>query len=79
MNSWCAPSCPSRRSFVASDAHRPGQLCTVPTNPDSTYNSGNAVQTTGATSPYSEMGCRSEALYLFTEISPSFLRACARS
>ncbi len=50
MNSWCAPSCPPRRSFVASDAHRRGQLCTVPTRPDSTYNSGNGVQTTGATS-----------------------------
>ncbi len=50
MDSWCAPSCPPRRSFVASDDRRRGQLCTVPTRPDSTYNSGNAVQTTGATS-----------------------------
>jgi putative transposase len=25
---WCAPSCPPRRSFVASDARRRGQLCT---------------------------------------------------
>jgi hypothetical protein len=26
---WCAPSCPPRRAFVASDARRRGQLCTV--------------------------------------------------
>ena len=50
MIPWCAPSCPPRRSFVASDARRRGQLCTVPTRPDSTYKSGKAVQTTGATS-----------------------------
>ena len=40
MNPWCAPSCPPRRSFVASDAHRSGQLCTVSTRPDSPYKSG---------------------------------------
>ncbi len=50
MIPWCAPSCPPRRSFVASDARRRGQLCTVPTRPDSTYKSGKAVQRTGATS-----------------------------
>ncbi len=44
------PSCPPRRSFVASDARRRGQLCTVPTRPESTYKSGKPVQTTGATS-----------------------------
>ena len=46
----CAPSCPPRRSFVASDARRRGQLCTVPTRPESTYRSGKTVQTTGTTS-----------------------------
>lgn len=49
-NPRCAMSCLPRRSFVASDAGRRGQLCTVATRPDSTYKSGNAVQTTGATS-----------------------------
>lgn len=50
MKSWCAPSCPPRRSFVASDARRRGQLCIAPTRPESTYKSGKAVQTTAATS-----------------------------
>ena len=50
MNPWCAPTCPPRRSFIASDARCRGQVCTVPTRPESTYRSGNAVQTTGATS-----------------------------
>ena len=48
----CAPSCPPRRSFVASDARRRGQLCTVPTRPESTYRSGKTVQTTGTTSSH---------------------------
>ena len=50
MNPWCAPTRPPRRSFVASDARCREQVCTVPTRPESTYRSGNAVQTTGATS-----------------------------
>ena len=50
MNPWCAPSCPPRRSFVASDARRRGQLCTLSTRLDSTYKSRKAVQTTEATS-----------------------------
>ena len=47
----CAPSCPPRRSFVASDARRRGQLCTCSTRPDSTYLSGKSVQINRATSP----------------------------
>ena len=50
MNSWCAPSCPQRRSFVASNSHSRGQFCTITTRPNTTYNSGNAVQTIKATS-----------------------------
>lgn len=50
MNPRCAPTRPLRRSFVASDARCRGQVCTVPTHPESTYRSGNAVQTTGTTS-----------------------------
>ncbi len=50
MNPWCAPTRPPHRSFVASDARCREQVCTVPTRPESTYRSGNAVQTTGATS-----------------------------
>ena len=48
----CPPSCPPRRSFVASDARRCGQLCTVPTRPRSTYRSGKTVQTNGTISVF---------------------------
>ena len=43
-------SCPPRRSFVASDDRRPGQLATVTNCRRSTYLPGSAVQTSGATS-----------------------------
>ncbi len=55
MDMRCAPSCPPRQPFVASDARRRGQLCTILNRPDSTYNSGNAVQTTGAASHVTPM------------------------
>ena len=50
MNPQCAPSCPPRRSFVASDARHRGQLCTVSTRQASTYLSGKSVQINRATS-----------------------------
>lgn len=50
VNLSCTPSCPPPRSFVVSDAPRIGQLCTVPTRPDSTHKSRKAVQTSRATS-----------------------------
>ena len=46
----CATSCPPRRSFVASDARRRGQLCAASPCRQSTYLSKKSVQTTGATS-----------------------------
>ncbi|OZB68881.1 MAG: hypothetical protein B7X30_14970 [Thiomonas sp. 13-64-67] len=46
----CAPSCPPRRPFVASEARRRGQLCTVSTHQASTYLSGKSVLTNRATS-----------------------------
>jgi len=50
MLPWCAPSCPPRRAFVASDARRRGQLCTFTTRPGFSYLSGTTVQTNRATS-----------------------------
>jgi hypothetical protein len=46
----CAMSCPPRRSFVAGDDRRRGQLGTVINCRRSTYSPASGVQTIGATS-----------------------------
>ena len=74
MNPWCAPTRPPRRSFVASDARCREQVCTVPTRPETTYRSGNAVQTTGTTSVYieEELGNPNSHESMFVNLHYSF-------